>query len=138
MEFPHDTNRLRYLVVIYFTCSLKVRFSKRVTARNLTVETVVRIESRSLVSDAFFWMEIIIYKVLLTFTESLLDLSQLSTLTSSLFTVAWTVLMSLSDAKTAVSSANEHNASDLRIYVCHWYTNEKVLRPTPNLAEHLM
>ena len=37
--------------------------------------------------------------------ESLLSLSQLSTPTSSLFTVAWTLLMPLSYAKTVVSSA---------------------------------
>ena len=56
-------------------------------------------------SIAFFWLEINIYEVLLTFRESLLALSQLSTLISSLFTVVWTLLMSLSDAKTVVSSA---------------------------------
>ena len=37
-------------------------------------------------SNAFFWLELIIYEVLLTFRESLLVLSQLSTPTSSLFT----------------------------------------------------
>ena len=52
---------------------------------NLTVETFVRIVSRILMSNAFFWLEIIIYEVLLTFRESLLVLSQLSTPTSSLF-----------------------------------------------------
>ena len=49
-------------------------------------------------------MEIIIYEVLLTLRESLLALIQLSTPTSTLFTVARTLLMSLSDAKTVVSS----------------------------------
>ena len=68
-------------------------------------ETFVRIESRILISIAFFWLEIIIYEVLLMLRESLLALSQLSTPTSYLFTVAWTLLMSLSDAKTVVSSA---------------------------------
>ena len=63
---------LDILVVIYFTWSLKVKFSSNVTPRNLTVETFVRIESRSLMSDAFFWFEIVIYEVLLTFRESLI------------------------------------------------------------------
>ena len=73
--------------------------------RNLTVYTFVRIESLILTSITFFWLEIIIYEVLLTLRESLLALSQLSAPTSSLFTVAWTLLMSLSDANTVVSSA---------------------------------
>ena len=38
---------------------------------NLTVETFVRIESRIVMSNAFFWLKIIIYKVLLTLRESL-------------------------------------------------------------------
>ena len=69
----------------------------KVTPRNLTVETFVSIVSRILMSNGFFFSEIIIYEVLLTFRESLLVLSQLSTPTSSLFTEAWTLLMSLSD-----------------------------------------
>ena len=75
------------------------------TPRNLTVETFVRIDSRILMSHEFFWLEIIIYEVLLRFRESLLVLSHLSTPTSSLFTVSWTLSMSLSHAKTVVSSA---------------------------------
>ena len=71
----------------------------------MTVETFVRIESRILMSIAFFWLVTIIYEVLLTLRESLLALSQVSTPTSSLFTVAWTLLMTLLDAKTVVSSA---------------------------------
>ena len=59
---------LDILVVIFCTLSLTVRFS----SRNLTVETFVRIESRSLMPDAIFWLEIVIYEVLLTFRESLL------------------------------------------------------------------
>ena len=74
------------LLVTLFIWPLKVRFSSRVTPRNLTVETFVGIVSRIVMSNAFFWLEIIIYEVLLTFTESLLVLSQLSTPTSSLFT----------------------------------------------------
>ena len=89
---------LDILLVTFFTWSLKVRFSSSVTPRNLTVEIFVRIEFRLLISVAFFWSEIIIYKVLLTFRESLLVLSQSSTPTSSLFTVALTLLMSLLDA----------------------------------------
>ena len=76
------------LLVTLFTWSLKVRFSPSVTPRNLTVEIFVRIVSRILMSNAFFWLEIIIYEVLLTFRESLFVLSQLSTPTSSLFTEA--------------------------------------------------
>ena len=78
---------LDILVVTCFTWSLKVRFSSSITPNNLTVETFVRIESRILMSIAFFWLEIIIYEVLLTLRESLLALSQLQTPTSSPFTV---------------------------------------------------
>ena len=52
-----------------------------------------------MLSDVSFRLEIIIYKVLLTLRESQFALSQLSTPTSSLFTVEWTLLLSLSDAK---------------------------------------
>ena len=38
---------LAFLVVTFFTWSLKVRFSSSVTPRNLTVDTFVRIESRN-------------------------------------------------------------------------------------------
>ena len=68
------------LLVTLFTWSLKVRFSSRVSPRNLTVETFVMIVSRILMSNAFFWLEIIIYKVLITFRESQLVLSQLLTI----------------------------------------------------------
>ena len=45
-----------------------------------------------------------------------------------LFTEAWTMLMSLSDAKTVVSSAKlTKRISGLRINACHWYSKEKVL-----------
>ena len=79
---------LDILLVTLFIWSLKVRFSSSVMPRNLTVETFVRIVSRILMSNAFFWLEIIIYEVLLMFRESLLVLSRLSTPTSSLFTEA--------------------------------------------------
>ena len=93
---------LHILLVTLFTWYLKVRFLSSVMPRNLTVETFVKIDSRILMSNAFFWLEIIIYEVLQTFNESQLFLSQLSTPTSSLFTVARTPLMSQSDAKTVV------------------------------------
>ena len=100
---------LNILLVTLFTWPLKVIFSSSVTPRNLTVVTFVRIDSRILMSNALLWMEIIIHEVLLTFRESLLILSPLSTPTSSLFTVAWTLLMSLSDAKNSyiVSKINK-------------------------------
>ena len=79
---------LDILIVTLFISSLKVKLSSSVTPRNLTIETFVRIVSLFLMSNAFFWLEIIIYEVLLTFRESLLVLSQLSTDTSSLFTEA--------------------------------------------------
>ena len=104
MESPLDTNRLRY-IIREFIYMVQVRFPSTVTPRNLTVETFVRMVSPILMSNACFWLEIIIYEVLLTFRESLSVMSQLSTSTSSLFTEAWTLLMSLSDAKTVVSSA---------------------------------
>ena len=79
------------LLVTLFTWSLKVRFSSSVTPRNLTVETFVRMVSRILMSNAFFWLEIIIYEVLLTFRESLLVLSQTLSLDSGLSRIAVTV-----------------------------------------------
>ena len=57
---------LDILIVTLLTCSLKVRFSSSVTRRNLTVETFVRIVSLILMYNAFYWLEIIIYEVLLT------------------------------------------------------------------------
>ena len=44
---------LDILLVTLFTWSLRVRFSSRVTSRNLTVETFVRIVSRILMFSAF-------------------------------------------------------------------------------------
>ena len=84
---------------------IKSKIFIKCNTKELTVETFVRIESRILISIWFFWLEIIIYEILLALRESLLALSQLSIPTSSLFTVAWTSLMSLSNAKTVVSSA---------------------------------
>ena len=106
--------------LIYMVLKSKIFIERNV--RNLTVETFIRIVSWIWMSNAFFWLEIIIYEVwydktshfihficilqkLLLFRESLLVLSQLSTPTSSLFTEVWTLLMSLSDVKTVVSSA---------------------------------
>ena len=105
----HDTDRLWYFTsdLIYMFLKSKI-FIECKTQRNLTVETFVRIDSliwMSIYIYAFFWLEIIIYEGLLTFRESLLVLSQLLTPSSSLVTVTWTLLMSLSDAETVVSSA---------------------------------
>ena len=58
---------LDILLLTLFTRSLKGRFSSSVTPINLTFETFVRINSRILMSNAFFWLEIIKYEVLLTF-----------------------------------------------------------------------
>ena len=69
---------LDILIVTLFTMLLKIRFSSSLTPRNLTVEIFVRIDSRILMSNAFFWLEIIIYEILITFRESLFVLSQLS------------------------------------------------------------
>ena len=78
MESPHYTNRPIYiLVATLFTWSLKENFVNRVTPRNLTVEAFVRIESKIVMLNMFFWLMIIIYEVLLTLRESLLALSQL-------------------------------------------------------------
>ena len=49
----HNTNRLRYFISEVFTWSFTVRFSSSETPLNLTVETLVRIESRILMSIAF-------------------------------------------------------------------------------------
>ena len=131
MESPHDTNRLRYITsdLIYMVLNSKISYCVR--PRNLTVETFISIVSRILTANEFFWLKIIIYEVLLTFRESLLVLSHLSTPTSSQFTEAWTLLTSLSDAKTLYHQQNEQSASGLRSYGCHWCTKEKVLGPTP-------
>ena len=74
MSSPHDTNRLRYFTSDLIYMVLKVRFSLSVRPMNLTVETFVRIDSRILMSNAFFWLEIIMYEFLLTLRESLLVL----------------------------------------------------------------
>ena len=105
MESPHNTNRLRYITSDLIYMVLKSKIFINMMPRNLTIEIFVRIVSRILMSNAFFWLEIIIYEVLLMIRESLLLLSQLSIPTSSLFTEAWTLLMSLLDAKTVVSLA---------------------------------
>ena len=55
---------------------------------NAEVQTFVRIDSQILMSNAFSWYEIIVYEVLLSFSKSLLILSQLSIPTGPLFTVA--------------------------------------------------
>ena len=96
---------LHILVVTLFTRSSKVRFSSSLMPKKLAVEIFVRIQSLILLSNTFFWLEIIVYEVLLTWRESLLVLSQLSTRISSILTVARTLLISLSDAKTVFSSA---------------------------------
>ena len=41
---------------------MKVNFHHSVAPRNLTVKTFVTIDSRILMSNAFFWMEVIIMK----------------------------------------------------------------------------
>ena len=102
MESPHDTDRLTYFTSDLIYMVLKSKIFIECNAKEFAVETFVRIDSRILMSNAFFWLEIIIYEVLQTFRESQLFLSQLSTPTSSLFTVARTPLMSQSDAKTVV------------------------------------
>ena len=89
--------------------------------RNLTVKTFLRIEFQIAMSNVFFLIEIIIFEILLTLRESLLALSQLSTFTSSLFTVAWTLLISPSDAKTVVSLAKWIKCNWFKdLYTCHW------------------
>ena len=73
---------LDILLVTFFTWSLKLRFSSSVTPRNLIVETFVKIDSRILMSNAYFWLENIIYEVLLTFRDSLLVLSHIESVFS--------------------------------------------------------
>ena len=126
------------LLATLFTSTLNARSSSSVTPRNLTVETFVRIDSRIWMSNAFYWLEIIIYEVLLTFREILFVFSQFSIHISSWFTVTWTLLMSRRMQKLLYRQQNEQNASGLRVYACHWYIIEKVLGPTPILVEHLM
>ena len=68
----------------HYICRQLAVGSSSVMPRNLSVETFTRIDSRILISNACFWLDINIYEVLLMFRESLLVLSQLSTPTSSL------------------------------------------------------
>ena len=63
------TDHIDILLVILITWSLKVKFSSSVTARNLPFETFVWIDSLISMSNAFFWLDIIIYEVLLTFRD---------------------------------------------------------------------
>ena len=80
-----------------------MRFSWSVTPGNLTcwnfrknwTSNCVAVEWVFLVGDYHIWSFINV-------RESLLALSHLSTLTNSLFSVAWTFIMSLSDVKTVV------------------------------------
>ena len=105
MESPHDTNRLWYFTsnLIYMDIKSKSFITcndKEFDGWNFRKDwfSNFSVESVFLVGDYH-------YEILLTFREILLVLSQLSTPTSYLFTVAWTLLMSLSDSKTVVSSA---------------------------------
>ena len=52
---------LDILLVTLFTWSSKVRFTSGVTTNNLTVETFLRIDSRILMSNPFFWLKILPY-----------------------------------------------------------------------------
>ena len=63
MESPHDTNRLRYFTSDLIYMVLKSKIFIECNEKNLTVETFVRIDSRILMSNAFFWLEIIIHEV---------------------------------------------------------------------------
>ena len=54
---------LDILLVTPFRWFLKVRFSSSVTLGNFTVETFIIIDSRIIMSNAFFLLEIIIYEV---------------------------------------------------------------------------
>ena len=106
MKYPPDTNRLRYFSSDLFYMVIKSKIFIKCNAKefdcwNFRKDWI----SKFNVWCVFFWLEIIIYEVLQTFRESLLVLNQLSTSTSSLFTVAWTLFMSLSDAKTVALSA---------------------------------
>ena len=76
MHSPYNTNTLRYFSSDVFYMVIKSKIFIKCNAKNLTVETFVRIESRILMSIAYFWLEIIIYQVLLTLRESLLASSQ--------------------------------------------------------------
>ena len=60
LAFLMTPTDLDILPVTLFTWSLKVRFSSSITPRNLTFETFVRIVSRILMSNAFFWLEILV------------------------------------------------------------------------------
>ena len=103
--------------VLSLQCTLTTVYShSRVRFLEFDVETFVRIHSRILMSNTFFWLEIVIYEVLLTFRESLLVLNQLSTPTRSLFTV---VHCNCRMQKLLYRQQNEESALLLKIYAYH-------------------
>ena len=74
IESNRDTNRRRYFSSDHVNMVIKSKIffkflDKGNNERNLTVETFVRIESRIFMSNAFFWLELIIHEALLTFRE---------------------------------------------------------------------
>ena len=74
MESPHDTNRLWYFTgdPIYIISKSKILI--KYNAKEFDCWNLIRIDSVILMSNALFWLEIIIYKVLPAFRESPLQL----------------------------------------------------------------
>ena len=77
MKSPRENNRLRYFTSDLIYMVFKSKICIECNAKDLTVETFVRIGSQILMSNEFFWLEIIIYEVLLTLRECLWVLGQL-------------------------------------------------------------
>ena len=126
---------LDIIVETLFTRLLKVRFSSSITPRNLTVETFVMIESRIVMSNGFFMVGD--YHTW-SFTNVDRKLEPVSISTSSLFTVAWTLLMWQLDAKAVVSSAKWTKRIWFEDLYMLFDIQKRVLCPALTLAEHLM
>ena len=122
---------------MFFTWSLKVIFSSSVTARNLTVETFIRIESRILISIAFFSGWRLSYMRFYWCWEKVCwHCASYQLLPAPYSQWHGHCKCHCRMQQLLYHQQNEQNASYLRIYTCLWYTEEKVLGPTPNPVEH--
>ena len=87
---------------------------------NLTVETFVRIESRILMLNAFFLLEIILYEVLLNIERKSVFLEPvINTYQFPIHSGMNIIHVTVGCKKLLHRLKNEQNVSDLRINTCH-------------------
>ena len=133
MESPHDTNSLWYFNTDLIYMLIKSKILIKCNAKEIDCWNFHKDWFSNFNVECVF---LVGYHTS-SFTNiqrSLLVLSQLSTPTSSLFTVSWTLLMSLSDAKTVVSSEKWTKHIWLEnLCMSYWYPKEKVLLRLPFL-----